>query len=693
MIDKHSTSDKIVTSNIDAPVAKKKPFEITKHNHKRTDNYYWLNNRNDPEVIRYIEEENEYTRKILSDTENLKQKLFNEIIGRIKQEDESVPYKLNGYYYYTRYVAGKEYPIYCRKKESLNNNEEILLDVNELAKGYDYYHVTGLSVSPDNKMLAFGVDAVSRRIYTIHFKDLQSNEILKDEILNTTGSAIWANDNKTLFYSVKDDSLRPYKIFRYKFNEQLEDEEIFHETDETYAADVYKSKSGDVILIGSYSTLSTEFRFIMADNPDQEFKVIQPREKKLEYSVYHLDDKFFIRTNLEAKNFRIMAADVQNPGKENWKEIVPHRTNVFIENMTVFKEFFALEERENGLIKIRIKDWQGKIDYHVPMNEDTYVVYFSMNYEISSSTLRYNYSSLTTPNSVYDFNILTKEKKLLKREDILGGFNSNEYHSERLYAPSHDGVKIPISLVYKKGITKNGSNPLLLYGYGSYGISTDPLFNSARISLLDRGFIFAIAHIRGGQELGRGWYEDGKLLKKKNTFYDFVACSEYLVNANYTSKEKLFAIGGSAGGLLIGATINLRPDLFKGVVAAVPFVDVVTTMLDDSIPLTTGEYDEWGNPNIKEFYEYMLSYSPYDNVEENEYPNILVTTGLHDSQVQYWEPAKWVAKLRDVKLDNNILLMYTEMTAGHSGASGRFERHKNTALEYSFFLKLLGINE
>ncbi|MCK4662087.1 MAG: S9 family peptidase [Bacteroidales bacterium] len=680
--------------NIKPPVAEKIKKELTIHGDTRIDNYYWLNKRDNPKVIDYLKAENEYTKERLKHTEKFQEKLFNEIVGRIKQTDESVPYKNNGYYYYTRYEEGKEYPIYCRKKENLEANEEILINVNEMAKGYSYYQLTGLSVSMDNKLLSFGVDTVSRRKYTIYIKDIETGKIFTEKINNTTGRAVWANDNKTIFYTLKDETLRAYKILKHKLGEDvLNDKELFTETDETYYTYISKTKSNKYLIIKSKSTLSSEYRFLDADNTDGEFKIIQKREKDLEYSISHYKDKFYIVTNFNAKNFRLMETPVCKTDKENWKEIIPHRNDVLIKKIEVFNDYIVVSERENGLIQLKVIELKNNNEYFIDFGEETYEAYISVNYEFETNLLRYKYSSLTTPSSTFDFDMKTKEKKLLKQQEIIGDFNSDNYVSERLYANARDGKKVPISLVYRKGLEKNGNNPLLLYSYGSYGSSVEPYFSSIRLSLLDRGFVYAIAHIRGGQELGREWYEDGKLLNKKNTFTDFIDCAEYLIEQKFTNKSKLFALGGSAGGLLMGVIINMRPDLFKGVVAAVPFVDVVTTMLDEDIPLTTSEYDEWGNPNEKVYYDYMLSYSPYDNVEKMNYPAMLVTTGLHDSQVQYWEPAKWLAKLRDKKTDNNMLLLYTNMEYGHGGASGRFERYKEIALDYAFFLNLLDVNE
>ncbi|MDH7511871.1 MAG: S9 family peptidase [Clostridiales bacterium] len=677
------------------PVAEKIKQELSAHGQTRVDYYYWLRERENPKVIEYLKAENEYLKAVMKPTEALQEDLYKEIIGRIKQTDMSVPYRFQGYYYYTRFEEGKEYPVYCRKKESLEAAEEVLLNVNTLAEGHAYFNVAGLTVSADNNLLAYGTDTVSRRLYTIRFKNLTTGETLPDEIPNTTGQAAWANDNKTVFYTLKDTTtLRPFKVLKHVLGtDPAADKEVFVETDETFNTYVYKSKSKKFLFIACDSTLSTEFRFMDADNPDGEFKVIQPRERELEYSVEHFKDKFYIRTNYQAKNFRLMATPVERTTKENWVEIIPHRGDVLLEDFEAFDNFLAVEERSAGLTQLRLIRWQDKSEHYIDFGEETYTASIGQNPEFETDWLRFDYSSLTTPNSTFDYNMATKEKKLMKQQEVLGGFNSADYHAERLSAVASDGVKVPISLVYRKGIQKNGDNPLLLYGYGSYGSSTDPNFSSARLSLLDRGFIYAIAHIRGGQEMGRAWYEDGKLLRKKNTFTDFIACAEHLIAEKYTRPEKFFAMGGSAGGLLMGAVVNMRPDLFKGVVATVPWVDVITTMLDPSIPLTTNEYDEWGNPNNKEYYDYMLSYSPYDNVEAKDYPALLVTTGLHDSQVQFWEPAKWVAKLRAIKTDRNPLILHTNMEAGHSGASGRFRRYKETALEYAFFLNLAGIKK
>lgn len=687
--------EQIGAEKIKPPIAERIEKELTIHDHTRVDYYYWLNERDNPKVKEYLEAENRYKEAVLKHTEALQEKLYKEIVGRIKQTDMSVPYRERGYHYYTRYEEGKEYPIYCRKKGSLDVEEEILLNVNEMAEGYDYYHVAGFTVSMDNNLIAYGVDNVSRRKYTIYFKDLRTGELLTDQIPNTSGRAAWANDNKTVFYALKDETtLRPYKIMRHKLGTlSSEDKEIFREDDPTFNTYVYKSKSKKYLFIGSEHTLSTEYRYLDASNPDEEFKVIQPRERDHEYHVDHFQDKFYIRTNLDAKNFKLMETPITKTSKENWVDVIPHRQDVLLQEFEIFNNYLVLSERKNGLTHIRIIRWDDKSEHYLDFGEETYLAYIQYNPEFDTDLLRYGYTSLTTPNSVFDYEMNSKEKTLLKQEEVVGDFNPENYQAERRYATVRDGTKVPISLVYRKGLEKNGDNPLLLYGYGSYGASMDPTFSSVRLSLLDRGFVFAMAHIRGGSEMGRAWYDEGKLLKKKNTFTDFINCVEYLIAQKYTNPDKLFVMGGSAGGLLMGAVVNMRPDLFKGVIAAVPWVDVITTMLDDSIPLTTSEFDEWGDPKNKEYYDYMLSYSPYDNVEAKDYPAMLTTTGFHDSQVQYFEPAKWVAKLRYLKTDDNRLILHTNMEAGHSGVSGRFRRHKETALEYAFMLDLLGIKE
>jgi oligopeptidase B len=677
------------------PLAIKIKKKLSSNGNIRIDNYYWINERDNPRVINYIKAENEYTEQIMADYSEFKERIYNEIIGRIKQNDESVPYKENGYYYYTRFEEGKEYPIYCRKKGNLNSVEEVLLNVNKLAKGHAYFHVSGIFISPDNNVMAYGVDTFSRRLYTIYFKNIETGKIFDIKIPNTSGHLAWANDNTTIFYCVKDaQTLRTGKIYRHKLGSTLKNDVlIYEEKDETFNTTIFKTKSRQYIMIASYSKTSDEFHYLLSSRPQGKFKVIQPRKKSLEYSVNHFRNKFYIITNYKAKNFRLMETSIRNPGIKNWKELIPHRDDVLLENIEIFSKYFVLTERKDGLIQLRIVNWRTKKENYINFGEEAYLASVGINPEFDSNWLRFNYSSLTTPSSVFDYNMATGKKILKKQTEILGNFNSHNYVAKRLYARARDGKKVPISIVYKKGIKPDTKNPLLLYGYGAYGLSTDPSFSSVRLSLLDRGFIYAIAHIRGGQEMGRDWYEDGKMLHKLNTFYDFIDCAEYLIKKKYTNSNKLFALGGSAGGLLIGSVINMRPDLFKGVIAVVPFVDVVTTMLDESIPLTTSEYDEWGNPNDPIYYNYILSYSPYDNVKPLNYPAILVLTGLNDSQVQYWEPVKWVAKLRTLNKSKNLLLLNTNMQAGHTGASGRFEIFKDTALQYAFMFKILNIKK
>ncbi len=679
---------------IEVPKAKKIPKELTAHGDTRIDNYYWLRERDNPEVIDYLNAENEYLKKMLAHTDSFQEKLFLEMKGRIKENDQSLPYKKDGYYYYARYEEGLEYAINCRKKESLENAEEIIFNQNELAEGYDYFSMGDMSISTDNNLVAFATDTMGSRIYQIQFKDLNSGKILDDLIPNVTGNLCWANDSKTIFYSRMDPvTLRSYQIYRHEIGTSPDNDQlVYEELDETFSAYVWRTKSKKYIMISSSATLSSEIRFLSADEPKSEFKILQPREDDHEYDVSHFGDKFYIRTNLNARNFKLMEVSVNQTSKENWKDLISHREDVFLEGIEIFKDFLVVDERKEGLTNLRIMPWKGEA-YYLDFGEDVYTAYVSTNPDFDTKILRYGYSSLTTPNSIFDFNMETKSKELMKQQEVLGDFDPGNYKSERIYATANDGKKIPMSLVYKNDFKKDGSNPCLIYGYGSYGNTIDPYFSSLRLSLLDRGFVFVIAHVRGGQIYGRDWYEDGKFFNKMNTFTDFIACSEHLINQKYSAKDKLFAMGGSAGGLLMGAIMNIKPELYKGIVAVVPFVDIVTTMLDDSIPLTTGEYDEWGDPNYKEYYEYMLSYSPYDQVKAMDYPNVLVTTGLHDSQVQYWEPAKWVAKLREIKTDNNLLLMHINMDAGHGGASGRFERIKETALEYAFILDLAGIKE
>ncbi len=679
-------------NKVSAPIAEKIEKKLTIHNDVRIDNYYWLNQKENPKVIDYLNAENAYYEAKTAHTKTFQEDLFEEMKSRIKEDDESVPYKKNNYYYTTRFETGKQYPIYSRKKESLEAVEEIMFEVNKLAEGYNFYKLSGLSISPNNKYAAFGVDTVGRREYTLQFKNLETGELFPEKIKNSTGGAAWATDNKTIFYTQKNPTtLRSEKIFRHILGTDPSlDIEVFYENEEAFSTYVYRTKSDKYLIIGSHSSVSTEYRILEADNPTGNFRIFQARERDLEYNIAHYDHNFYVLTNKDnATNFKLMKTSSKETSKENWKDVIPHRADVLLEDISIFKDFLVVEERSNGLNKIRIIRWDDSEDFYLPFEEETYSAGVYYNPEFDTNVIRYGYNSMTTPSSVIDFNVDDKTKDVKKEQQVLGGkFDKNNYTSERLWATAKDGTKIAISLVYNKNTEISKNTPLLLYGYGSYGHTIDAGFSSTRLSLLDRGFVFAIAHVRGSEYLGRNWYENGKLLNKLNTFYDFIDCAKFLIDKKYTSVEHLYASGGSAGGLLMGAVINLNPELFNGVVASVPFVDVLTTMLDDSIPLTTGEYDEWGNPNEKEFYDYMKLYSPYDNVKRQNYPNILVTTGLHDSQVQYFEPAKWVAKLRDFKTDNNLLVLHTDMEAGHGGASGRFDALKEIARDYSFIIDL-----
>jgi len=688
-----SCQPKTSQTQMNTPIANKIPVTLITAGHERVDNYFWLNERDNPEVIAYLEAENAYTKEMMRDTEDFQERLFTEITSRIKQDDQSVPYFKNGYFYYTRYEQGGEYPVYCRRKGDMNAPEEVMLNGNTMAQEHAYFHIGDYEVSPDNRTLAYSMDTVGRRLYTIMFKDLQTGNPVGSMISGTTGSMAWADDNKTLFYTLKDpETLRSEKLMAHCRDSARPDWLIYHEEDEAFDLEVYRSKSDRMIFMVAGSNTSTEYRFLETDVPDpysKAFCVLQPREKEMEYQVEHYGNKFYIVTNYRAKNFRLMETAVERPNKENWKEIIAHRDDVLLENIEVFKDFMVVAERKNGLMQLRVRPVNGE-EHFLDFGEEVYTANISYNPSFDTDLLRFSYSSLTTPQSAFDYNMRSRGKTLLKQQEIVGGFDPDKYIAKRLYAKAQDGKQIPVSLVCRKDTKLDGHTPLLLYGYGSYGYTIDPTFSVARISLLDRGFVFAIAHIRGGQTLGREWYEDGKLLNKRNTFTDFIACAENLIAEKYTDREHLCAMGGSAGGLLMGAVVNMRPDLFKAIVAAVPFVDVMTTMSDKTIPLTTGEYDEWGNPDNETYYQYMMSYSPYDNVTAQTYPNMLVTTGLHDSQVQYWEPAKWVAKLRELKTDNNLLLLHTNMDAGHGGASGRFEQYRETALEYAFLCKMVG---
>src|SRR5690625_231770 len=674
------------------PKAKKEPKVIEIHNDKRIDNYYWMNQRDNPEVIKYLEEENAYTQKMIEHTAKFQEDLFEEMKSRIKLDDESVPYQLNGYWYYIRFEKEGSYPLYCRKKESLEAEEEVMFDSNKMAEEEDFFNIGGISISPDNRMAAFAVDTVGRRQYTLQVKNLQTDEIYPDKIKNSSGNFTWASDNKTLFYVQKDPkTLRSNKVFKHILGEGISTNQlIYHEKEEAFSLGIQKSKSKKYIFIVSSDALSDEYRTLEADYPEKNFKIFQERTDNLEYAIDHFEDDFYILTNKDgATNFQLMKTPVDQTAVANWKVVIPHRKNVLIEDVDIFKDFMVLTERTKGLNKLRIITWDRKADYYLPFESQTYTAAVGNNPEFDTSFVRYVFNSLKSPAKVIDYNVKTEESIIRKQQEVLDpNFKEENYYAKRIWAKAEDGTRIPISLVYKKEIHLDGNNPLLLYAYGSYGITVNPSFSSNRLSLLDKGFVFAIAHVRGGEYLGRKWYEAGKMENKINTFTDFIACSKYLIQQKYTSPKHLYAMGGSAGGMLMGGILNMAPELYNGVLAAVPFVDVLTTMLDDTLPLTVGEYDEWGNPNKEEHYQSIKAYSPYDNVEEKEYPNILVTTGFHDSQVQYWEPAKWVAKLRELKTDENKLLFHINMDAGHSGASGRFEALKELAKEYTFLLDL-----
>ena len=676
------------------PRARVAPTRLETHGVVRVDDYYWLRERDNPEVTAYLEAENEHTRAVMAPTEPLQETLFAEIKGRIKQTDMSVPYREGDFTYHTRYEDGREYPIYGRRRVGGATAETVLLDVNLLAEGHDFCQVSGRSVSPDQRLLAYATDLEGRRIYTVRIKDLGSGEMLDDELTGVTANLVWANDSRTLFYARQDPTtLRWFQIYRHRLGApQADDTLAYEEPDDTFNCEVGKSRSKRYLLIASYQTVSTEYRYLDADQPDGRFTVFLPRARDHEYHIDHYRDRFYIRTNRDARNFKLMeAADTQtDPGR--WVELIPHRDDVLLGPFELFRDHLVVQERRDGLVHLRVRPWEGDAGHDIAFDEPAYDAYLSTNREPDTAVLRFGYESLTTPVSTYDYDMVARTRTLLKREEVLGDFDPSRYRSERLMATAPDGESIPISLVGRVGTTRDGTTPLLLYGYGAYGLSMDATFNSARLSLLDRGFVYAIAHVRGGQELGRRWYDDGRLGRKRNTFSDFIACAEHLVAERLTRPDRLFAMGGSAGGMLMGAVFNMRPDLFAGVVAQVPFVDVVTTMLDDTIPLTTGEYDEWGNPHERTAFDDILAYSPYDNIEAKDYPALLVLAGLHDSQVQYWEPAKWVAKLRALKTDGNPLLLKTHMDAGHGGVSGRYRRYRETALQYAFLLAQAGVS-
>jgi oligopeptidase B len=675
------------------PVAAVRPHRFDEHGNVRVDPYYWLKDRTNPDVIKYLEDENAYTKGVMAHTEAFQERLYEELKGRVLQNDQSVPFREGNYFYYTRLVEGKNYPIYARKRGSLSAPEEIMIDANALAEGKATFLIRAWEVSSGEDLLAFAADTTGGRVSSIRFKNLRTGELLPDIVPRAIGGIAWAEDNRTLFYTKPDSvSVRPYQVYRHRLGTPAaSDPMVYEDKDETYYVGVFKTKSRAYIMIQSSQTMATEDSYIRADQPDAPFKVLIPRERGHEYYANHFGDYFYILSNDHAKNFRLMRTPVARPGRENWEEVIPHRPDVLIEDFEFFRDFLVLTERKDGLVQLRVRPWSGRNDYYLDFGEPAYLAFVSTNLEFDTPLLRYVYTSLTTPSSTYDYDMRTRQKTLLKRDQILGGFDPANYVSERFYTTARDGARVPVSLVYRKGIARPA--PLLLTGYGSYGSSSDPTFSSDRLSLLDRGFAFAIAHIRGGSEMGRAWYENGRQLQKKNTFNDFVDVADDLIRRGYTSPDRLFARGASAGGLLMGAVVNMRPELFRGVIAGVPYVDVITTMMDSTIPLTTGEYDEWGNPHDSTFYRYMLSYSPYDHVEQKAYPNLLITAGLYDTQVLYVEPAKWTARLRAMKTDRNRLILRTNMEAGHGGASGRYKRWHDVAFEYAFLLDLAGLGD
>jgi oligopeptidase B len=680
--------------DIAPPVAKVVPKADTLHGDVRIDNYFWLRERSHPEVIQYLEAENQYTEVKTAHTRELQEQLFEELKGRIKETDVSVPVKIDGFFYYTRTEQGQQYPVYCRKEGDLEAEEEILLDQNMLAEGKEYCQIGAFKVSPNTKLLAYSVDTTGSEIYNIWVKDLHSGELLEDRIAGAYDDLEWANDNKTIFYSTLDEALRPHQLYSHSLGtDQSEDALRYHERDEMFYLELSKTRSKAYVFIDLESKTTSELRYVNADRPEESLRVVHPRQHGVEYDIDHRADKFYIVTNHQAQNFRLMEAPVGDPSRENWREIIPHRDSVKIDSVNLFAHHLVVYEREEGLRTIRVTNLENGEVHYVDFPEPVYTFWPARNPNFHTQVLRFNYSSLVTPRSVFDYDMDAQTRELKKQYEVLGGYDPSLYQSERIFAPASDGTRVPISLVYKRGMVKDGTNSLYLLGYGSYGSSSEPKFSPHRLSLLDRGFIYARAHIRGGGEMGRHWYEDGKLLRKRNTFTDFIACAEHLIAEGYTSRNGLVIAGSSAGGLLMGAVTNMRPDLFKIVVADVPFVDVINTMLDPTIPLTVTEYEEWGNPHEKEYYHYMKTYSPYDNVEAQEYPHMLITAGLNDPRVQYWEPAKWTAKLRSLKTDDHLLLLKTDMGAGHFGQSGRYDYLRDVAFEYAFILDVLGIKE
>jgi oligopeptidase B len=672
------------------PVAKKQPQVLELHGDSRIDNYFWMRDIENPEVTAYLEAENAYTEEVMKSTTDLQQQLYNEILSRIKETDLSVPVRKDNYYYYSRTEEGKAYAIHCRKQDSLEVPEQILLDENKLAEGHEYFSLGVFQISPNHEILAYSVDTNGSEVYTIYFLDLKTFKLYPENISETYYSFAWANDNQTVFYTQVDEANRPFKLYRHQLGKsQNEDDLIYHEPDDSYFLSVGKTRSDAYIVMSLGSQVTSEAHFLDANNPTGAFQIVETRVQGVEYEIEHHSDYFYIVTNENAINFKLMKTPVASTSKQNWETVIPHREDIMLSGVSLFAKHLVIYERVNGLPSATIQNLDTNKSHNITFPEPTYGFFEGINPEFNTHILRFTYTSLITPPSVFDYDMETNARELKKETEVLGGYDKTQYESEMLKATASDGTKIPISIVYKKGTANNGQNPLFLTGYGSYGYPYPATFSSNRLPLLERGFVFAIAHIRGGAELGRKWYESGKFLNKKNTFTDFIACAEYLVEEKWTSPQHLAISGGSAGGLLMGAVINMRSDLFKVVVADVPFVDVVTTIADTSLPLSAIEWDEWGNPNDKVYYDYMKSYSPYDNVEAKHYPHLLITAGLNDPRVKYWEPAKWTAKLRSLKTDNNTLLLKTNMGAGHGGASGRYESLKELAFEYAFVLNWL----
>jgi oligopeptidase B len=680
-------NETVPVSSLTPPIAEKRPYIHRIHSDERLDDYFWMRDRTDPTVTAYLEAENAYTEQVMQPTEELQERLYKEMLSRIQETDLSVPYRKGAYFYYTRTEEGKAYPIYCRKKGSLEAEEELLLDENELAEGHEYFDLGILQVSPNHKILAYATDTSGAELFTLYFLDLETGELYEEYIPETYYSFAWGNDNRTVFYTQVDSAHRPYKLYRHTLGTPLEaDELVHHELDDAFFLGIGKTRSEAFLLMSLGSKVTSEVHYLDANTPTGKFQVIQPRAQGVEYDVEHHSDRFYITTNQDAMNFKLMQAPIANPAPAHWETVIPHREDVLLEGVSAFTDHLIIYERKGGLPTVCVRKLSTGEEHAIAFPEPTYEVSEGANPEFNTTTLRFNYTSLITPNSVFDYDLNTRQRELRKETPVLGGYNKADYVSERLMAIAPDGTSVPLSLVYKKGVEKQGSTPTLMTGYGSYGYSYPDSFSSTRLALLDRGVVLAIAHIRGGSEMGRKWYEDGKFLHKKNTFTDFIACAEHLIKEGWTSPNRLTIMGGSAGGLLMGAVVNMRPDLFKAAIAQVPFVDVVTTILDTSLPLSAMEWEEWGNPNDKAFYDYMKSYSPYDNVEAKSYPALLITAGLNDPRVSYWEPAKWTAKLRVTKTDDQPLLLKTNMGAGHSGASGRYERLKEIAFEYAFLM-------